>query len=102
MISSTPRHCWKSGRVAAHKKVTRPPVCWARRVAKRRATADSLVFSITTRNFRGVRPGAVAELLMGRMLTLLPPTPQKPVRPRAASEILRDWPKNPEYQSPYG
>src|ERR1044072_4722177 len=55
MISSTPRHCWKSGGVAAQSSVTRPLVCWARRVAKRSATADSLVLSITTRNLRGLR-----------------------------------------------
>src|SRR5690242_8533682 len=63
MISSTPRHCWKSGGAAGHIRVTRPPVCWARRVAKRRATLHSGVRSITTRNLRGARD---AGLLMER------------------------------------
>ena len=36
MISSTPRHCWKSPGSATQSSVTRPPVCWARRVAKRK------------------------------------------------------------------
>src|SRR5579864_2417412 len=57
MISSTPRHCWKSGSWAGHIRVTRPPVCWARRVAKRNATLCSGVLSTITRNLRGPRPG---------------------------------------------
>src|SRR5215469_1712671 len=55
MISSTPRHCWKSGSWAGHISVTRPPVCWALRVAKRSATLCSGVLSTTTRNLRGMR-----------------------------------------------
>src|SRR5690348_12797748 len=63
MISSTPRHCWKSGSWVGHIRVMRPPVCCARRVAKRSATVHSGVLSITTRNLRGAR---ASGLLMAR------------------------------------
>src|ERR1700694_66552 len=53
MISSTPRHCWKSAGWAQQRRVTRPPVCCARRAAKRTATRASGVLSTTTRNLRG-------------------------------------------------
>src|SRR3954469_12534972 len=91
MISSTPRHCWKSGGVAAHIKVTRPSVCWARRVAKRRATADSLVLSITTRNFRGAR---LAGLLIGGDAGIMTGRRQEVSRvqiERCGAETLGQW-----------
>src|SRR5471032_77902 len=53
MISSTPRHCWKSAGWATQSNVTRPPVCCARRAAKRTAILASGVLSTTTRNLRG-------------------------------------------------
>src|SRR4051812_6525654 len=90
MISSTPRHCWKSGGVAAHIKVTRPPVCWARRVAKRNATRHSLVLSITTRNLRGARAG----LLMDRDAGIMTGKQQEAVRmriERCGAETLNQW-----------
>src|ERR1700761_2527886 len=68
MISSTPRHCWKSGSWAGHIRATRPLVCWARRVAKRSATLCSAVLSTTTRNLRGARD---AGLLMAASLLQL-------------------------------
>src|SRR4051812_23692162 len=69
MISCTPRHCWNSPGEAAHRSVTRPLVCCARRVAKRSATADSGVLSTTTRNLRGARAGVE---FMGGETTGLP------------------------------
>src|ERR1700733_12960553 len=61
MISSTPRHCWKSANCATHNMVTLPPVCCARRVAKRIATRHSGVLSTTTRNLRGRALSAFVE-----------------------------------------
>src|ERR1700712_4786970 len=73
MISSTPRHCWKSAGWATQSSVTRPLVCWARRAAKRTATLDSGVLSTTTRNLRG------------RSISLMPRFLHPP---RAAARVL--------------
>ena len=56
------------GRVAGHIRVTRPPVCWARRVAKRSAT---LCFGRLVDHHQEFARGAAAGLLMALSPTQL-------------------------------